>query len=141
MKLAVIFIHLGMAWETKDITGAFPFCSKGALIHSQSMQFEWEIPHTIAKNSDLTVLPATASPASSSQAWVPDRTRGDKRAETSRGQTHHKTHYKSTIKTKARSSSWRACQSADALCDKNKSICSWMLHRLRVPEFPLCSPM
>lgn len=32
------------------------------------MQFEWEIPHAIAKNSDLTVQPATASPASSSQA-------------------------------------------------------------------------
>lgn len=32
MKFAVIFILLRMVWESKDITGAFPFHSKGVLI-------------------------------------------------------------------------------------------------------------
>lgn len=58
---------LGVIWENKDIIGAFPFCHlrrrHASSFFSQSTEFEWEIPHRVAKCFDLTVLLLQPAPA------------------------------------------------------------------------------
>lgn len=68
---------LRMIWQNKDIIGVVPFhClqqSHASLFLSQNTYFECEIPRTILKHFDLTVLPTHHF---SSLAWILAGTQG-----------------------------------------------------------------